>query len=156
MLRVPGSVLGLAVMCLLTTGVLLMSPAASADTIAPGGSVTITATISPVRIIVVNSSGAILEILSNGPSDVTPSVYRDSFNTKPIALTPAVYNRYAAIIRHTDLRKTGVIYKYKPVKNSQSSRNVQELIGASGYQRFAPRFITGQRTGKTDQLAMRR
>ncbi len=73
-------------MCLLTTGVLLMSPAASADTIAPGGSVTITATISPVRIIVVNSSGAILEILSNGPSDVTPSVYRDSFNTKPIAL----------------------------------------------------------------------
>lgn len=78
-----------------------------------GGSVIIRAAVAPVRYILVDDRGKIREILSNSPTDVTPLVYKNKFDTKPIALSPAIYDQYAAIMTRVDNRRTGVIYQAK-------------------------------------------
>lgn len=111
MLCVAKSLRGVVVACLVFGGVVLVSPPALADAPASGGSVIITAVIAPVRSIVVDRQDTVLEITSNSPDAVIPSVYKDKLDTKPVALTPAIYSQYAAIIRHVDLHKAGVVYR---------------------------------------------
>jgi hypothetical protein len=98
-----------------------------------GSSVTITAVIAPVRIILVNGRGVIIKILSNSPANVTPSVYKNKLNTKPTALTHSIYSQYSAIIQHADLHKTGVIYE---LKSHVDKKNIgwREWINLGSYQ----------------------
>lgn len=92
----------------------LMAPVAiiSADPSSPngGGSVEISAAITPVRIVVV-SDDRIVEILSNGPGNVAPSVHRGSPEGPTVAMTGRTAAQYAAIMHHVDQHKTGIIYR---------------------------------------------
>jgi hypothetical protein len=75
-----------------------------------GTSVTVTAVIRPVRIVVVDDRGVITRILINGPGAITPTVHRNSPDGPPAALTPSVSRQYDAIIRRVNTHKTGLIY----------------------------------------------
>jgi hypothetical protein len=120
MSRVSRSLLKAATCLIITGAIFLGMPLVVAAQAPSGGANTIiTAAITPVRYIVINNHGQITEILSNCRANVTPSVYRNSFNTPPIELSPAIYSQYAAIMAHTDTRGTGVIYQ---LQNSRGKK----------------------------------
>lgn len=80
-------------------------------TYAAGSSVTITAVIRPVRIVVVNDEGTITQILSNGPGDTTPSVHLDKPDGPLLPMAGRIASQYGSIMRRADQQKTGVIYE---------------------------------------------
>jgi hypothetical protein len=91
------------------TSLMGVAPVVSAD--ATGGSVEISAVIQPVRIVVVGPSGQIVQILSNGPGDITPQFHKNNPEGPLITMTGRLSNQYAAIMRKVDQRRTGVIYE---------------------------------------------
>jgi hypothetical protein len=140
MLCVAGSLKGVIIACMVISGVVLINSAAQADSPASGGSVVITAVIAPVRTIVINDQNKILEVISNGPNNVTPSVYKNRLTTKPVALTPAIYDQYAVILRNTELHRTGIIYKLdSDAKNKPGGW--RGLINISSYQSILPKSV---------------
>jgi hypothetical protein len=151
MLRVSGSLLSVVFICLAVGG-LLISPHALADS-PTGNSIIITASIAPVRYIVVNDHGAIIEILSNTRSDVTPSVYKNRPDS-PVALTEPIRDQYAALIRHIDLHETGVVYKSDASANNESVdrrgwmglSSYQSILGRTAHTLLLSTPIMGQRT----------
>ena len=74
------------------------------------GGVTISAVVTPVRYILVDKHNVIQQVLSNSPEAVTPIVYKYSFTSVPIPLTAAIDTQYEAIMAHTNVHHTGLIY----------------------------------------------
>lgn len=66
--------------------------------------------IAPVRNVFVDKSGAILRIESNTPINITPLVFLADYSSSPITMTSNIYDRYLAILAHTNTEKTGDIY----------------------------------------------
>lgn len=65
----------------------------------------ITATVPPMRFIVVDSHSNIIEITSNSTENVVPKVLRGSLqSSKQVLLTPAILKDYQQKIRGKDLR----------------------------------------------------
>ena len=125
MLRTSGKLIGLTVACLVlgstnTCHALTNPPAAS-------GSVTISAAIAPVRYILVDDHYRITKILSNSQADVTPLVYKNNFNTRPIALRPGIYSQYAGIMASINTRDTGVIYRLKDPEGAKPTAIFRQL-----------------------------
>lgn len=102
---------------IISASVLIMTVCVNATAAADsgGGSVEISATIAPVRIIVVDGSNRITQIISNGPGNITPSVHKNSPEGPLTSVTTRIAGQYAAIMRHINQKKTGVIYKQEPV-----------------------------------------
>lgn len=115
MLRAFGSRVSAAAACLIVGGLFFTCEPAAADSPVSsqtgGGSVIITATIAPVRDVLVDNHGVILEILSNTSDNVAPTVYKNRLDTDPIPLEPGVAERYDSLIRRVNTHKTGVIYR---------------------------------------------
>lgn len=115
MLRMRRSLGSVIFACMVALSMLSISSPAFADS-ASGSSVIIMATIAPVREIVVDDRGVVIEILSNTNEDVTPKVYRNKPDTVPVALSSAIYSSYKLAMKRVDTRRTGVVYKYYPPK----------------------------------------
>jgi hypothetical protein len=116
--------------CLLLSITLLgYSHPVLADSEISSGNVIIVANIKPVRIILVDDRSRITEIQSNSSANITPIVYQGSYDTESINLTPDVYNQYSTIMVHTNLHRTGVIYKHNYYKSSKATTvNKMEII----------------------------
>src|SRR5438309_242816 len=85
------------VVCLVLGGSVAMginpAPAAAQSS---GGNVTVTAVVAPARYILVDNHDRIRQIISNSPDVVTPTVYKHSFKSTPIPLTPHILGQYNA------------------------------------------------------------
>ncbi|MGH7234514.1 MAG: hypothetical protein ACREF7_03675 [Candidatus Saccharimonadales bacterium] len=106
----------------------LYSQPALADSGSSSGNIEIVAYVKPVRDVLINAQGRISEIQSNTSSNVAPSVYRDSYNTKPIKLSPNIYSQYTTILAHLNLNKTGVIYKQSDSKAGLAFLKLKPVI----------------------------
>jgi len=104
-----------------------------------GNSVTITAVVAPVRTILVDNNLRIIQIESNTPLNVTPSVYKGTYTSKQVSLTPSINKQYKAIINRVNTRKTGIIYSYNPRFTSPTVINhsiLKKLIETNFSNRF--------------------
>lgn len=79
-----------------------------------GGSTKVSVTIQPVRLILVNNQGKIVRMISNTSSDVPPTVYKNSFNSPPVAISPDIRQQYWAILAKADTTQTGTVYQAGP------------------------------------------
>ena len=89
--------------------VFMLSPlgGASADIISVSQEIHITGVVAPMRFIVLDGHGNIVEITSNTPENVTPQVYVGSIqHGQPAALTPALLKDYESKIRGHDMHST--------------------------------------------------
>jgi len=93
---------------------------ALADTVVRSQTIHITATVAPMRCIIVNQTGQIIEITSNTPEPVKPRVFIDKVraNTER-SLSPEIYSRYQNLISRSNLTKPGVIYRQTKVTPAQ-------------------------------------
>jgi len=71
----------------------------------------ITATVSPVREIVVDSNYNLLEVYSNTSSDVYPIVHIGTINGKIISMNQATLIGYKKILKSINFSKYGLVYK---------------------------------------------
>ncbi|MBW4061182.1 hypothetical protein HJC99_01250 [Candidatus Saccharibacteria bacterium] len=99
---------GIIIGSVLLGAMLVLARPASAHS---GSNVVITVVVAPVRDILIDKHNQIIEILSNCPDDVTPLVYKNTFNSAPIAFNPAVHQQYTAIMARANTAHTGVIYQ---------------------------------------------
>jgi hypothetical protein len=82
----------------------------NALTVSGGDSITVSAVVEPVRIIDLNSSGKIFEIISNSPLAVAPTVIQNFDYSRPLPLTKSIESNYLAIVARINDHATGVIY----------------------------------------------
>jgi len=79
----------------------------SADTLSVSQTIHITGVVPPMRNIVVDSQGNILEITSNTPENVTPNVFLGSMQEgNETSLTAAILKDYELKIQGKDLEST--------------------------------------------------
>ena len=71
----------------------------------------ITATVSPVREIVVDSNNNLLEVYSNTSSDVSPTVHIGTINGKIIPMNQSALTSYRKILPNINFSKYGLVYK---------------------------------------------
>jgi len=71
----------------------------------------ITATVSPVREIVVDSNNNLLEVYSNTSSDVYPIVHIGTINGKIIPMNQSALTSYRKILPNINFSKYGLVYK---------------------------------------------
>jgi hypothetical protein len=83
------------------------------------GSVTISATVAAVRLIDIDSSGKIIQIITNTPLAVEPIVIANYVYASPIPLSRRVAIQYQAIVKHLKPDRIGVIYKYSPINQKK-------------------------------------
>lgn len=85
---------------------LLLSPIGSvaADTISVSQVIHITGVVPPMRNIIVDGRGNIIEITSNTPESVMPKVYLNSFTGPELPLTPIVLKDFEAKTKHVDMQ----------------------------------------------------
>ena len=134
MSRAFGKLTGLAVVCLVLGSTVLMNTChALTNPPASSGSVIISAIIAPVRYILVDDHYRITKILSNSQADVTPLVYKNNFNARPIALSQAIYNQYTTLMKNINPNHTGIIYRRNNTAVKPFSV-IAELVRLSSYQ----------------------
>jgi hypothetical protein len=97
------------------------------------GSITISAVVAPVRIIDVDSSGKVVEIISNSPSPVGPTVIRNLVYSKPIPLTKSIQSQYSAVTARINVHDTGIIYA-RPSAARLRTSDITELKHPVSYQ----------------------
>jgi len=71
----------------------------------------ITATVSPVREIVVDSNNNLLEVYSNTGLDVFPVVHSGTINGKIIPMNQSALTSYRKILPNINFSKYGLVYK---------------------------------------------
>ncbi|MBC7708159.1 hypothetical protein H7Y63_02975 [Polaromonas sp.] len=93
---------------------LLANPVATFAAVPPveGQQIRITATVQPMRYIIVDTSGSILQIISNTDNkDIVPSVYVGTIlEVNQIPLTEIITNQEQIILKNKVV-KPGVLYK---------------------------------------------
>ena len=95
---------------------------ASADTISVSQVIHITGVVPPMRYIIVNPQGNIVEITSNTPENVTPKVILDSFqNGTELPLTSATLKDYESKIQGKDMRSTELHFALPNPQTAKSS-----------------------------------
>jgi hypothetical protein len=60
-----------------------------------------------------------------------PLVYKNKYNTQPIALTPVIYRQYSVIMAGLNLHSTGIIYRLKD--EGQKTTPIPRLLHLFGY-----------------------
>jgi hypothetical protein len=116
--KLPSLFKGIVFGLVLAAGIFGSTTSVAADPTS-GGSVTISAQVAAVRYILVDNHNRVRQILSNTVASVAPVVYRGSFKSVPIGLTPDIAGQYSAIMAHLNVHRTGVIYQAKVVANRQ-------------------------------------
>ncbi len=79
-----------------------------------GGSTEVSVSIQPVRLVLINDQNKIVKIISNSTANVTPTVYKRSFSSPPIAISPDIRQQYDTILAGLDTARTGTIYQAEP------------------------------------------
>ena len=77
---------------------------------AGAASVVITAQVLPVREVIVDSTGRIIEIDSNTRSPVDPTFYLSGDQSRPITPSPSELQQYQALTQSLNFDHFGVIY----------------------------------------------
>lgn len=77
------------------------------------GTLTITATVRPVRILVVNPDLTIQEIVSNTSLDVRPLVVANTMDGPELPYSEAIRQEYAFIKPGIDFSKPGIVYRHE-------------------------------------------
>jgi hypothetical protein len=107
--------IGLILLCVLISN----SDKVSAYTVS-SGTTTVSAVVAPVRDILVNTDGNIVQIASNTPENVTPTVFMKSFETPPIPLTTKVFTQYLSLLSNINKNSMGIIYPAPNVPSKKS------------------------------------
>jgi len=95
----------------------------SADTLSVSQTIHITGVVPPMRNIVVDGHGNILEITSNTPENVTPKVFLDSMKDgNETSLTAAILKDYESKIKGRDLRSTELHFTLPDPQAAKVSR----------------------------------
>jgi hypothetical protein len=98
----------------------ICSATAQADPVSSGSAV-ISAEIKPVRYVLIDNNGDILQIESNTPRNVAPLIYKDKYTSPPKPVTKSIETQYQAILAKVNTNNTGVIYsKLEKTKLSPS------------------------------------
>lgn len=71
---------------------------------------TISATIAPVRHVILSRSGHVVMILSNTEKNVTPKYYIESDSGPPLAPSALSQREYALLIARINTKNNGAIY----------------------------------------------
>ena len=107
-------------------GVLVLRNGSVVSAQAENSSTTIVATILPVRSILVDSSGNIAIVESNTDQNVPPTVYKNSFLSPSVPLTPPVAHEYQRIVQHVIVKHHyGVVYNVHVTASSARSHFAQ-------------------------------
>jgi hypothetical protein len=99
--------LGLLLFCLVESGSL-----ASADTLSVQQTITVHAIVAPARTVVVDQSNHILDIFSNTPDSVTPTVHMGGINGPKQSLSPSLQKQYQSIISKHKGSMVGKLYSF--------------------------------------------
>jgi len=103
----------------ITIGVVgaVFNPVGQPAVLADSNTITITAVVAPVKIMIVDSQGTIQKIISNSPLPTAPIATTNP--NCPLVITPPLLRQYADIAAHHNLNRVGVVY-FAPVSPSSS------------------------------------
>ncbi len=108
--------------------------------------ITLQATVSPRRTIVVDEHGIILQIASNSSIDVKPDVVLDTIDGTSLQLTKDIYQAYSKLLPSLDVTKPGIVYSKPTVLLTlfQKLRSTREAIMRSNisFPWFGSRAVT--------------
>lgn len=87
-------------------------------------SITIVASVSPQRLIVIDRNFSIKKIYSNTVEDVRPTVFLESLDGAEMPYSESVRSQYEAIKSHTNFSRPGIVYE-------RDDRPVQAFLKAT-------------------------
>lgn len=103
-------------------GVLISaSPVSAAETV-------VTAQVAPVRHVVVNDRGVILQIISNTSEDVTPITHLNHAQGEQVVLTDEIRARYEKTVARLDMSKPAIYERKNPLKKLISQLRLLTVI----------------------------
>jgi hypothetical protein len=93
-------------------------PGLAAADVSATAQYSVTATVLPARVIIIDNHHQVTEVLSNTRQEVIPTVYLRTIapaNQQP--LSSAIYNQYLSLVPNAKRAQSGVLYKVASTAN---------------------------------------
>jgi len=118
--------------------VLLPFATVSADSVSISQQIHLTGIVPPMRFIVVNGQGAITEITSNTPENVTPKVMLGSLQGAELPLTPELLKEFATKTKGVDMHSTDLHFAPRGLAAARSKHPALSAVRPISLLRLSP------------------